>query len=116
MAQTLAMPLAPSLSVICNARNSNPLSNTLSFPISNPQVKFLFFPPPLCPSFLQFYSLPSFNCLDSTISTSFTSFCFNFMHFLGCGGILNYYYLPFSQHFSLHSSSFTVLHFISIWK
>lgn len=36
MAQTLAMPLAPSLSVICNGRNPNPLSNSLSFPLRNP--------------------------------------------------------------------------------
>ncbi|KAM1121057.1 hypothetical protein TB2_002673 [Malus domestica] len=36
MAQTLAMPLAPSLYVICNGRNSNPLSNGLSFPIRPP--------------------------------------------------------------------------------
>ncbi|PON76610.1 Ribosomal protein [Parasponia andersonii] len=36
MAQTLAMPLAPSLSVICNGRTSNPLSNRLFFPIASP--------------------------------------------------------------------------------
>ncbi|KAF3445716.1 hypothetical protein FNV43_RR10892 [Rhamnella rubrinervis] len=36
MAQTLAMPLAPSLSVICNGRNTNPFSNRLSLPISTP--------------------------------------------------------------------------------
>ncbi|PON67785.1 Ribosomal protein [Trema orientale] len=36
MAQTLAMPVAPSLSVICNGRTSNPLSNRLSFPIASP--------------------------------------------------------------------------------
>ncbi|KAK2659614.1 hypothetical protein Ddye_006147 [Dipteronia dyeriana] len=35
MAQTLAMPLAPSLSVICNAFNNFSLSNTLSLPLSN---------------------------------------------------------------------------------
>ncbi|XP_062173322.1 small ribosomal subunit protein uS13c [Alnus glutinosa] len=36
MAQTLAMPLAPSLSVICNGRNPNSLFNSLSFPIASP--------------------------------------------------------------------------------
>uniref|UniRef100_A0A2N9ETR7 30S ribosomal protein S13, chloroplastic n=1 Tax=Fagus sylvatica TaxID=28930 RepID=A0A2N9ETR7_FAGSY len=36
MAQTLAIPLAPSLSVICNGRSPNPLYNTLSFPVSSP--------------------------------------------------------------------------------
>ncbi|XP_022141626.1 30S ribosomal protein S13, chloroplastic-like [Momordica charantia] len=41
MAQSLAMPVAPSLSLICNGRNPNPLSTTLSFPISSPQVRGL---------------------------------------------------------------------------
>ncbi|KAE8648402.1 hypothetical protein Csa_008177 [Cucumis sativus] len=41
MAQTSAIPLAHSLSLISNSRNFNPLSNTLSFPISNPQVRGL---------------------------------------------------------------------------
>ncbi|KAG2709139.1 hypothetical protein I3843_05G204400 [Carya illinoinensis] len=42
MAQTLAMPLAPSLSVICNGRNPVSLSNNLSFPIaSTPKVRGL---------------------------------------------------------------------------
>ncbi|KAB1205394.1 30S ribosomal protein S13, chloroplastic [Morella rubra] len=36
MAQTLAMPLAPSLSVICNGGNRNSLSRSLSFPIASP--------------------------------------------------------------------------------
>ncbi|XP_021900677.1 30S ribosomal protein S13, chloroplastic [Carica papaya] len=36
MAQTLAMPVAPSLSIICNGRKTNSLSNTLSLPVSNP--------------------------------------------------------------------------------
>ncbi|KAL5558338.1 hypothetical protein UlMin_034549 [Ulmus minor] len=36
MAQSLAMPLAPSLSVICNGRDSNSLRNRVSLPISNP--------------------------------------------------------------------------------
>lgn len=36
MAQALAMPLAPSLSLICNGLISNPLSNRVSFPITNP--------------------------------------------------------------------------------
>ncbi|XP_059430156.1 small ribosomal subunit protein uS13c-like [Corylus avellana] len=36
MAQTLAMPVAPSLSLICNGRNPNALSNSLSFPIASP--------------------------------------------------------------------------------
>ncbi|KAJ7964006.1 30S ribosomal protein S13 [Quillaja saponaria] len=34
MVQTLAMPLAPSLSVICNGHNPNSLSNCLSFPMT----------------------------------------------------------------------------------
>ncbi|XP_041013463.1 30S ribosomal protein S13, chloroplastic-like [Juglans microcarpa x Juglans regia] len=42
MAQTLAMPLAPSLSVICNGRNPVSLSNSFSFPIaSTPKVRGL---------------------------------------------------------------------------
>ncbi|MFQ6628609.1 hypothetical protein Gotur_006678 [Gossypium turneri] len=36
MAQTLAMPVAPSLSFICNKVSSMSLSNTASFPVSNP--------------------------------------------------------------------------------
>lgn len=36
MAQTLAMPLAPSVSFICNKTNSLSLSNTVSLPVSNP--------------------------------------------------------------------------------
>ncbi|KAL6214932.1 PREDICTED: 30S ribosomal protein S13, chloroplastic-like [Fragaria vesca subsp. vesca] len=36
MAQTLAMPLAPSLSVVCTGRNPNPFSTTLSLPIKTP--------------------------------------------------------------------------------
>ncbi|KAF5450783.1 hypothetical protein F2P56_031107 [Juglans regia] len=42
MAQTLAMPLAPSLSVICNGRNPASLSNSFSFPVaSTPKVRGL---------------------------------------------------------------------------
>ncbi|KAG8633052.1 30S ribosomal protein S13, chloroplastic isoform X2 [Manihot esculenta] len=36
MAQTLATPVAPSLSLICNGRRSNSLSTFVSLPISNP--------------------------------------------------------------------------------
>ncbi|KAE8725038.1 30S ribosomal protein S13 [Hibiscus syriacus] len=36
MAHTLAMPVAPSLSFICNKMSSMPLSNTASLPIPNP--------------------------------------------------------------------------------
>ncbi|EXB44329.1 30S ribosomal protein S13 [Morus notabilis] len=36
MAQTLAMPVAPSLSAICNGLSSISLSNRLSFPTTNP--------------------------------------------------------------------------------
>ncbi|KAK8492299.1 hypothetical protein V6N13_110012 [Hibiscus sabdariffa] len=36
MAQTLAMPVAPSLSVICNKMTSMSLSNPGSLPVSNP--------------------------------------------------------------------------------
>ncbi|XP_015885567.2 small ribosomal subunit protein uS13c [Ziziphus jujuba] len=36
MAQTLAMPVSPSLSVICNGRNPNPFSTRLSLPLANP--------------------------------------------------------------------------------
>lgn len=47
MAQTLAMPLAPSLSVIYNGGNRNSLSRSLSFPIASPpkvgEVRFLYF-------------------------------------------------------------------------
>lgn len=42
MAQTLALPLAPSLSVICNGRNPVSLSNSLSFPVaSTPKVRMV---------------------------------------------------------------------------
>ncbi|KAK9270311.1 hypothetical protein L1049_025889 [Liquidambar formosana] len=36
MAQAIALPLAPSLSLICNTRNPNSLSTTVSLPTSNP--------------------------------------------------------------------------------
>ncbi|XVE55398.1 hypothetical protein DITRI_Ditri03aG0155400 [Diplodiscus trichospermus] len=36
MAQTLAMPVAPSLSLICNKTSSLSLSNTVSLPLSSP--------------------------------------------------------------------------------
>ncbi|KAJ4709149.1 30S ribosomal protein S13 [Melia azedarach] len=42
MAQTLAMPVVPSLSVICNGRNGSLLSNSLCLPVSNqPQYRSL---------------------------------------------------------------------------